>query len=366
MIPYLKGLGDSIGVLLSMYSHSSPTPSEPPLGFNAGELSSALVQSISDGIVVTDSDLTIQLINRGALRLFGFSRPEEAIGLNFTDLADPILVNRIDWVQLAKASFESMAGVSSEGIIYDVHRNEISVLFSMTTFLFSQRRYLCFALTDLRDKRLYEEKIRFLAFLSHELRTPIQVIVSGLHELHDQSESSDTTSHPNSEHLDLLIGASNIVTRVVESVLDLSKLESGTVKVHEEECCVKTLMETIVAIVRSSKRPSVELRLDIGPNVPDLIRIDQVCTAKKLGPPDHIQAKFEHILLNLINNALRHTKEGHVQVSVHSRTRSENGKKCLYIDVEDTGIGIKADDMNRLFKPYQVLDDPSKMHSAGK
>lgn len=74
-----------------------------------------------------------------------------------------------------------------------------------------------------------EEKIRFLAFLSHELRTPIQVIVSGLQEL-------SAMNLPVPDHLALLIDASNMVTRVVDSVLDLSKLESGMQTILFVEC----------------------------------------------------------------------------------------------------------------------------------
>lgn len=273
MIPFLYGVRDSIGVLLTMYSQTAPTAPDPSLDFNAGEVSSALVQSISDGIVVTDADLNIRLMNRGALQLFGYTTESEVEGLDLQDMVDPVLVNNIDWVRMARSSCESMTGVSSEGTIYDRNRKKIPVIFSMTTFLFSRRRYLCFILSDLRDKRSYEEKIRFLAFLSHELRTPIQVIVSGLQELSHQE-----TKHLelDKENLQLLIDASNMVTRVVDSVLELSKLESGTVKIREEQCHVRHLMEAVLAIVRSAKVPTVHLILEIKDNVPEVIEIDQV------------------------------------------------------------------------------------------
>jgi PAS domain S-box-containing protein len=264
MIPHLYGLCDSVGVLLSLYSQKS-TIAEPRLDFNSTELCSAVVQSISDGIVVTDSGLQVILMNNGALKLFGYSSVKDIQGLDLQAMVDPLLFSHI------AEPLQGLAGAGGECTIYNRDAKEIPVRFSVAAFLFSQQRYLCFVFSDIRDKRSYEEKMRFLAFLSHELRTPMQVIVSGLQDL-----CSKNTHRESSEPLELLVGASNMVTRIVNSVLELSKLESGTVRLNEVNCSISELLESVASIAQTSRSGEVELKIEIDSTVPTEVRIDRV------------------------------------------------------------------------------------------
>lgn len=271
MIEAFRQVTDSIGVLLHLFSNASgAAPAEPELNFNSAELSSAVIQSVSDAIIVTDAQLSVQLVNNGGLRLFGFDRSDQVRGQKFPDM----ITTKFDWQQLVKVALEGGESLpcDSAGAVRDVNGKEVPVSISVSLFLFNCRRYICFILMDQRTKRSYEEKMRFMAFLSHELRTPLQVIVCGLQDMLDSDGSPVEESQ-----LRLLIDSSNMITRVVNSVLDLSRLESGAVQKLESPCVVKEVIEGIFAMLRPYRRnPAVELRASYDVGVPATILMDRV------------------------------------------------------------------------------------------
>ncbi len=301
MIPLLKPFCSALSILLELYS-CLPSPRCPssssatvslsataPLDIHSAELSASVIQSISDGIIVTDTDFCIRLMNNGALHVLdivGSSCPNP-IGRSLQEIVSPVLLGQIDWVQIARNSPSRLVGTRGEGYVRDSHGTEIPVMFSITSFLFATRRYFCFIFSDIRDKRNCEEKIRFLAFLSHELRNPAQVLITGLQDLllqqHSQQQQQQqqqklVSSCSLDEELTVLLDASKMVTRIVNDVLHLSKLESGKVALNEEACSIRDVIEKVRALMQGQKRsPEVCLTTFVDPSVPPFIVIDQVC-----------------------------------------------------------------------------------------
>jgi signal transduction histidine kinase len=78
-----------------------------------------------------------------------------------------------------------------------------------------------------------------------------------------------------------------------------------------------------------------------------------------------LKDKVERVLMNLLSNAFKYTKQGYVKLSVWSQTDSSSNLECLFCEVSDTGAGIRPEDLGKLFKPYMVLDRPSSIHSSG-
>lgn len=372
MIPYLRECADAIGVLLRLFTNApiSTAPCEPELDFNVGELSFSVIQSISDAIIVTDAELKVKLLNNGSMRLYGFTQQEQARNRLITDLLVLPQLAKIEWFKFVQNVLEANERYTPEGgdgIARDVGGRDVPVAVTINSFRFSRRRYLCFIIRDQRTKRNYEEKMRFLSFLSHELRTPLQVIVSGLQELMFSAEHQSPTAE---SQMRLLIESSNMITRIVNSVLDLSRLESGTVASSVTVCSVREMLSAIEAMLRPYKRNNaVELRIECDASVPGLVKLDRVCAHLFefwMSDDSHPkQVKVEHVLINLTNNALRHTSQGYVKISVSSSSSAANTAHVLHFDVIDTGSGIRAEDMPKLFHLYQVLDAPSSMHSAG-
>lgn len=191
-----------------------------------------------------------------------------------------------------------------------------------------------------RDQAVSAErtKSQFLANMSHEIRTPLNVIL-GLTGVALQSRlTSDqredlTMVHQSAEHLlDLL-----------NDILDVSKLEAGQFRLTEAPMSVRETINEIVDIyINLASSKSVKVVCTVDGAVPDLIISDRV--------------RVRQILANLLSNALKFTDRGTVELSVERLEATREGKSRLGFRITDTGIGIDAEVIGRLFKPFVQAD----------
>ncbi|KIY45235.1 dual-domain HisK/Mak2 protein kinase [Fistulina hepatica ATCC 64428] len=202
-------------------------------------------------------------------------------------------------------------------------------------------------------------KSNFLASMSHELRTPFRQdasdLLSGTELNEDQREIVQTAK----QSCDLLL-------KIIDSILDYSKLEASALKLEPSGF----LVETIIAVSFLSSHTSLpftpgkdcmelllptaaqklDLSFDIEPNVPPWVYADY--------------ARIRQILMNLIGNAVKFTARGSIRVTC-SVDSSEPGERRLKFDIEDTGIGLSTSDINRLFRPFQQADNSSTRRFGG-
>lgn len=173
-------------------------------------------------------------------------------------------------------------------------------------------------------------KSEFLALTSHELRTPLtgilgftRLVLDGLYEDEDEMHRMLLDSYASGQHL----------LQLLNDILDLAKIESGRFQIHLEHWSLKTLIEEIRPIVNAyPRRPEVEL---VWPS--NLLDLPEV----EVDP-----GRLKQVLLNLLSNALKFTRDGSVKVSV------ERGFGQVTIGVVDTGIGIAPDVQPKLFQKF--------------
>ena len=177
-----------------------------------------------------------------------------------------------------------------------------------------------------------ENKTRFLTHLSHELRTPLNGI-AGLAYL----AREDHDVHLRNERLSTIENASRYVARIIDSVLDLSKIEAGRLELAYESVDVHAIVNTVMHMVEPDARSKgLQLRSQVA-NLP----------AHLLGDGMRLQ----QCLLNLVHNAVRVTAKGHVEVEV--KVLSEDvGAAVLRFNVADTGPGVTSAELEPLFDPY--------------
>lgn len=180
-----------------------------------------------------------------------------------------------------------------------------------------------------------QAKTDFLASMSHEIRTPLNGIVGHSERLLDERLSP---GQRRSAEL-IQVSASALLT-VANDVLDMSSIEAGQIKLKREPFSLVAVVDDAVSIV-SSGATTVPIKIDLTPDLPGMLLGDE--------------ARLRQILLNLLNNAVKFTREGHITARVAYKNRSEAGE-VVRISIIDTGIGIASDQRDRLFKRFSQVD----------
>lgn len=180
-------------------------------------------------------------------------------------------------------------------------------------------------------------KAEFIANMSHEVRTPMNAIVGYADML--LRTPLQPAQH---EYAQRLQNASTTLLGVMNNVLDFSKIEAGELKADAQPFDVLATVDSAVGLFQPQLRHStVRLRLEIAPEVPRLISADGL--------------RLHQVLVNLVGNAVKFTEEGEVRVSVQCRD-GQTSAPVLCIVVSDTGIGIEASQIERIFAPFAQAD----------
>jgi len=193
-------------------------------------------------------------------------------------------------------------------------------------------------------KRANAAKSRFLASMSHEFRTPLNGIV-GMSEL----LSTTRLSGEQRECAEVIQTSARTLLTLVEDVLDISAIEAGKVRIRNHEFSLRRLVENVQLMLQpNAGAKGLRFDVHIAPDLPDQVR----------GDSDHLR----QVLVNLIHNAIKFTDRGEVTVNV-MRVPADSLK--VRFSVRDTGIGIPPTDLERIFQPFEQVDNgPTRRHGG--
>ncbi|MBQ8878159.1 MAG: response regulator, partial [Lachnospiraceae bacterium] len=188
-------------------------------------------------------------------------------------------------------------------------------------------------------------KTRFLANMSHEIRTPINTII-GMNEM-ILRENNDSAIE---EYAQSVQSASKLLLGLVNDVLDFSKIEAGKLEIIETEYNLSKLLHDVVEGIKArAQSKNLKLEVLIENPLPAVLKGDEI--------------RIRQILNNLLSNAVKYTKEGTVTLKVKGIREEE--RFLLHMSVKDTGMGIKEEDLKKLFSRFQRLEEEKNRYIEG-
>ncbi len=319
----------------------------------------AVVQSATDAIVLVDARGEIRLWNAAAERMFGWT-DAEALGRPFATLfAERLRPDVEERLRRRMDEPNERAESPLETIAVDRHGNEIPVEAALSGFVSGRGRFVSAIVRDVRERKEADERLRtalaraqesdrlksaFLDNVSHEIRTPINVIVGNAEILADHLRAlGDDSLRPS---LDAMHRAGKRLVDAVGRVLDYARISAGELAPRRTRVRLPDLVRMELDDLASlAKEKGLALECEIGE--PSLaVYADGACLARALA--------------NLVDNAIKFTEHGSVRVRI-----DRDSKGRVLVEVRDTGIGIEPWFLDRLFEPFMQEEVGDKRHYEG-
>jgi two-component system phosphate regulon sensor histidine kinase PhoR len=303
----------------------------------------AIIYSIHDAVIVVDDFGKLLLANSPAAELFGF------------DVADsdrkPVteLISNSEFLQLLDQSRESKAQHIKRHIEFATAESD-ATFDCVTSCIYDDEQNLCGVVAVLHDITREEQAARakndFVNHVSHELKTPLASITAYTEMLVD-GEAEDEKSKK--EFLDVIQEQAQRLNRMIENLLNISRIESGLMKVNKEPVSLTVLSHKVIRMLKSY---AAERNIE-------LVEQSSIVCNQVYADCDMIT----QVLINLLSNAIKYTPDGG---SVRLQTEVDEDKGTAIVTVTDTGVGIPQDQISRVFdKFYRVSERSNSAKGTG-
>lgn len=306
-----------------------------------------------------DPDCTVIYWNRASEKMYGFPK-NEAIGKKMPGLIVPC-EKKDDFFKIVGSMQKDRTYVSaSESTFITKEREEIPVFSSYSAVQIPEDKLEIFSMEiDLTERKKMEQilleakefaeasntaKSNFLAGMSHEIRTPLNAII-GFSDLLIHSYAGPLNEKQMKYAKNISISGKHLLS-LINDILDLSKAEAGKLELQYEEVSIPLIIREIVEVMRpSASSRGVTIGTDIERDV-DMVDADS--------------GKLKQILYNLLGNASKFSVDGG-NITIRSRIV----ERFVQFEIEDEGIGIKEEDLPKLFKPFSQVDGSPEMKYEG-
>ncbi len=309
----------------------------------------AVIENSPAAIVLLDLETNVTGWNPAAERLFGYSE-SEALGNKVDDLvafSEELYAEALRYSQKAleeKQVHLLTRRTRKDGSLVDVEVSGLPVSVDGEYVGFIA---IYHDVTELQRARYEAEeanqaKSRFLANMSHELRTPLNAIIGFSRIV--RRKGAEVLPEKQVENLDKVLVSADHLLGLIDTVLDISKIEAGQMDVQPTTFELSTLVNLVVDTSQPLLREGVRLETDVQDDLPQIFSDED---------------KLKQILLNLLSNAAKFTHEGAITLA------SRHDGAWLYVDVNDTGIGVSEDALERIFEDFQQADTSTTREYGG-
>ena len=352
-MPYLNEQGDIIGTFGVSKDVTRLVQTEEALR-KAEQQYRDIFEKAVEGIFQTTPEGHYLNVNPALARIYGYPSPEELLQ-SLTDIQSQLYVD-----PSRRETFQSI--MKAHGEIHEFeseifHRDGRKIWISETAravcdeegkILYyeglvediSERKRAEAAMEFARDAAMESNRLKsvFLASMSHEIRTPMNGII-GMTSLLKQT----TLSEEQHTFADTIETSANGLLRLINDLLDFSKIESGKMTLEAASFGLQETVEQSVALLADqAQKKGLEV----------ILRLDEQLPSQVLGD----QVRLQQILNNLIGNAIKFTKRGEVQIMVHPQ-KIQRDTCWIRFQIKDTGIGIKQEALESIFEAFMQADD---------
>lgn len=305
--------------------------------YDFGSLASGtLLNSMSDGVIALDEKKRVVNYNPAAAAIFQ-ELNSHAIGRSAADIANFPKIAEGEEGQsefsLGDRFYQSHVEHISDR--FDVMKGYVVVVLDMTEM---RNRIEEIKQVRIQAEQANQAKSEFLANMSHEIRTPMNAIVGLSDIIMEESKGRKVYSYA----CDIKSASQNLLA-LINDILDLSKVEAGKMELVNKEYHIKSVVDEVINMMEgAASKKGILLKCEYDMSVPCRYRGDD--------------GRVRQILINLLNNGLKFTKEGYVKLSVSGVPGENPGTERLHMEVEDTGCGIKEEDLEKIFENFSQVD----------
>ena len=193
-----------------------------------------------------------------------------------------------------------------------------------------------------------EAKSLFLSTMSHDIRTPMNAIIGMNEMVLRDSNDKDILMYAES-----IRTAGNTLLGIINDILDFSKIETGKMNIIEVDYNFVSLLNDLVNMVqRKAEDKGLKFELQVDKNIPSMMHGDEI--------------RIKQVITNILSNAVKYTKKGSILFSIsYSKCENDKDSVILHVSVKDTGIGIKKEDLNKLFVAFERIDELKNRNIEG-
>ncbi len=193
-----------------------------------------------------------------------------------------------------------------------------------------------------------EAKSSFLSTMSHDIRTPMNAIL-GLNEMILRETRDDNIRM----HAESIKTAGSTLLGIINDILDFSKIEAGKMEIINVDYSFASLLNDLVNMVqKKAEDKGLSFNLNIDKNIPMVLNGDEI--------------RIKQVIINILSNAVKYTKQGGITFSIHAdKMQDKPDRVRLKVSVADTGIGIKPEDLDKLFVAFERIEEKRNRNIEG-